>query len=54
MTYITDVPEGYEYAAMTLTNSNEVVLVHESLQPMIYDESVMTWVQMNVAGASHG
>jgi len=54
MRYVTEVPIGYEDAPITLSNSNDIVLVHDQMPPMIYDESIMDWVEMNVAGASHG
>lgn len=54
MRYITEVPIGYEEAPITLSNSNDVVLVHHELPPMIYDETVMDWVELSVSGASHG
>lgn len=54
MRYVTEVPIGYEDAPITLSNNNDIVLVHPELAPMIYDESIMDWVEMNVAGASHG
>jgi hypothetical protein len=54
MRYVTEVPSGYEDAPYKLSNSNDVVLVHEDKPPMIYDESVMDWVELNVSGACCG
>ena len=52
--YVTDLPFGYdEQTSLALTNSNEIVIAHPVMPAMIYDESVMRWVEMKFAEASH-
>lgn len=53
--YVTDFPFGYdEKTVITLTASNDVVITHPVMPAMIYDESVMRWVEVKTAEASHG
>lgn len=52
--YITEFPLGYdEKTVITLTLSNDVVIAHPVMPTMIYDETVMRWVQLKTAEASH-
>mgnify|MGYP003349480491 CR=1 FL=1 len=44
-----DLPFGYdERTEITLTPRNEIVIKHPVMPPMIYDESVMRWVELAV------
>lgn len=53
--YITEFPFGYdEKTVITLTQSNDVIITHPVMPTMIYDETVMRWVQVRTAEASHG
>lgn len=53
--YVTDLPLGYdEQTEMTLMPNNDIVIMHPLMPPMIYDESVMRWVEIKPAEASHG
>ena len=46
--YVTDLPLGYDdQTIITLTPSNEVVIAHPVMPPMIYDQTVMRWVEIN-------
>lgn len=50
----TDLPLGYdERTSMTLTPGNEIVIAHPVMPPMIFDESVMRWVEISSAEAAH-
>lgn len=52
---VTTLPFGFdEQTVMTLTQSNDIVIHHPIMNPMIYDETVMRWVEVNMAEASHG
>lgn len=43
----TDLPLGYdENTVVTLTANNEIVLHHPVMPPMIYDETVMRYVEV--------
>lgn len=47
--YITDLPLGYDdQTEMMLTPDNEIVLGHPVMPPMVYDETVMRWVELKV------
>ncbi len=53
--YVTEFPFGYdERTTVTLTSANDVVIHHPVMPPMIYDESIMRWVEVSMAEASHG
>lgn len=53
--YVTDLPFGYdEQTVMALTTNNDVVIHHPVMPPMIYDESLMRWVEVTMVEASHG
>ena len=48
--YVTDLPIGYDQdAKLVLNASNEIVVTHPIMPALIYDESVMRWVQINIA-----
>lgn len=50
-----DFPFGYDdKTTITLTKSNEIVITHPVMPTMIYDESIMRWVEVKTADASHG
>ena len=50
-----DLPFGYDdKTTITLTQSNEIVITHPVMPTMIYDESIMRWVEVKTADASHG
>lgn len=52
---VTTLPFGFdEQTIMTLTQSNDIVIHHPIMNPMIYDETVMRWVEVNMTEASHG
>ena len=53
--YVTEFPFGYdEKTVVALTSANDVVIHHPVMPPMIYDESIMRWVEVKMAEASHG
>ena len=53
--FVTDMPLGYdEKTTIALTQNNEIVIAHPMMPPMIYDESIMRWVEVKTADASHG
>ena len=53
--YVTDLPFGYdEKTTIALTASNDVVVYHPVMPSLVYDESIMRWVEIKVAEASHG
>lgn len=53
--YVTELPFGYdEQTTMTLTPTNEVLIAHPILPPMIYDQTVMRWVPIAIAEVHHG
>lgn len=44
---VTTLPIGFdERTTMTLTPANEIVIAHPVMSPMIYDETVMRWVEV--------
>jgi hypothetical protein len=44
---VTTLPIGFDdQTTMTLTPSNEIVIAHPVMSPMIYDETVMRWVEI--------
>ena len=50
-----DFPFGYDdKTTITLTQSNEIVITQPVMPTMIYDESIMRWVEVKTADASHG
>lgn len=50
----TELPFGYDARTeMHLTASNDIVISHPVMPPMIYDETVMRWVEVKTAEASH-
>jgi hypothetical protein len=45
---VTQLPLGYdERTEMTLTPTNDIVIAHPLMPPMIYDETVMRWVHIS-------
>ena len=53
--FVTELPFGFDdQTVMALTSSNDVVIHHPIMPPMIYDETIMRWVEVNMAEASHG
>lgn len=54
--YVTELPFGYdEQTSVALTPTNDIVIVHPVMPPMIYDETVMRWVPIEPApGGSNG
>lgn len=45
--YVTDLPFGYDdKTTIELTNDNEIVIHHPIMPTMIYDETVMRWVEL--------
>ena len=45
--FVTELPFGFDdQTVMALTSSNDVVIHHPIMPPMIYDESVMRWVEL--------
>ena len=52
---VTTLPFGFdEKTTMALTQSNDIVIHHPIMAPMIYDETIMRWVEVNMTEASHG
>jgi hypothetical protein len=48
--YITELPFGYdEQTTITLTPSNDIVIAHPIMPPMIYDQTVMRWVEVRTS-----
>lgn len=46
---VTALPFGYdERTEITLNNDNQIVAHHPVMPPIIYDETVMRWVPMEV------
>jgi hypothetical protein len=44
----TDLPLGYdERTEISLTPTNDIVIAHPVMPPMIYDETVMRWVEIS-------
>jgi hypothetical protein len=44
----TEFPFGYDdKTTLTLTPDNQLVITHPVMPPMIYDESVMRWVELS-------
>ena len=44
----TELPFGYdEQTKITLMPNNQIVITHPVMPPMIYDESVMRWVELS-------
>lgn len=44
---VTTLPIGFdENTTMALTPANEIVITHPVMSPMIYDETVMRWVEV--------
>ena len=53
--YVTELPFGYdEQTTVTLTPTNDIVIAHPVLQPMLFDETVMRWVPMAIAEVANG
>lgn len=53
--YVTELPFGYdEQTTMTLTPTNDIVIAHPILQPMLFDETVMRWVPLAIAEVANG
>lgn len=53
--YVTELPFGYdEQTTMTLTPTNDIVIAHPILQPMLFDVTVMRWVPMAIAEVANG
>ena len=47
---VTEFPLGYDgQTKIELTPANEIVITHPVMPPMIYDQTVMRWVQMEGA-----
>lgn len=45
--HVTQLPFGYdEQTTMTLTPANDIVIAHPVMPPMIYDQTVMRWVEV--------
>lgn len=48
--YVTDLPLGYdEHTTIGLTGGNEITAIHPVMPPLIYDETVMRWVPIELA-----
>ena len=53
--YVTELPFGYdEQTTMTLTPTNDIVIAHPILQPMLFDVTVMRWVPLAIAEVGNG
>lgn len=53
--FVTELPFGYdEKTQMALTPSNDIVIAHPLLPPMIYDKGLMRWVEIKPTEATHG
>lgn len=53
--FVTELPFGYdEKTTMALTPSNDIVIAHPILQPMLYDQTVMRWVPLAIEGEQLG
>lgn len=53
--FVTELPFGYdEQTTMTLMPTNDIVIAHPLLPPMIYDKNLMRWVEIKISEASHG
>ena len=52
--YVTELPLGFDdKTLMTLTTDNDVVIHHPIMPPMIYDETIMRWVEVNMTENDH-
>ena len=50
--FVTNLPLGYdEQTTITLTPTNDIIIAHPVMPPMIYDESVMKWVEIKIEEA---
>lgn len=46
--YVTELPFGYdERTSMTLGPQNQIIIAHPVMPPMVYDEQVMKWVEVD-------
>lgn len=47
--FVTDLPLGYDdQTEITLTPDNQIVAGHPVMPPLIYDETVMRWVELKI------
>lgn len=47
--YVTDLPFGYdERTTMTLGPQNQIIIAHPVMPPLVYDEQVMKWVEVDL------
>ena len=52
--FVTNLPFGYdERTTITLGPSNDIIIAHPVMPPMVYDEQVMRWVELKIEEASH-
>lgn len=52
--FVTNLPLGYdERTKITLGPSNDIIIAHPVMPPMVYDEQVMRWVELKIEEASH-
>lgn len=47
--FVTELPFGFdEQTTMTLTPTNDIVIAHPVMPPMIYDKATMRWVEVSI------
>ena len=47
--FVTELPFGYdEQTTIALTPANDIVIAHPVMPPMVYDTTVMRWVELAV------
>ena len=52
--HVTNLPFGYdERTTITLSPSNDIIIAHPVMPPMVYDEQVMRWVELKIEEAPH-
>lgn len=52
---VTELPFGYdERTEMGLSTTNDILIRHPVMPPMVYDETVMRWVPIELKEVSHG